>query len=493
MMRNGNRVRRGSTLRADVCVVGAGAAGITVAQALSGSKLRVILLESGGLSPDEETQKLYRGRVVGSGQPALDASRIRYFGGTTNVWSGWCGPLDEFDFSERAWIPGSGWPLSLATLEPYYRRAHEVCDLGPWDYGESTWGRFAAPLPRLEELGVRLLLLQHSRPTRFGEKYGEMLASSDNVHVLLESNLLELVPDAGSRSIERARVGTLAGNRFSVESRVFVIACGAIENARLLLASDRVARKGIGNDRDLVGRYFLDHPRVRPSGAAVWVDDQARKLAQYTLADGVRATLALGLDLEAQRRSALTNSQFFAEGSHPLAEVPGDAYMARFLRGLGQGGEEPTLSDCWLRCEQAPNPSSRVTLSEERDALGMRRPVLDWRLQELDLHTLTSVSRLYAESLTRGGAARARVEGALLEDSDALLARVTGDWHHMGTTRMADAPERGVVDRDCRVFGLVNLYVAGASVFPTSGAMNPTLTLVALALRLADHVRTRVS
>jgi len=98
----------------DVCIVGAGAAGITIAQALAGSKLRVILLESGGLSPDEETQKLYRGRVIGSGQPPLDNSRIHYFGGTTNVWSGWCGPLDDLDFSERAWIPGSGLQVSVA-------------------------------------------------------------------------------------------------------------------------------------------------------------------------------------------------------------------------------------------------------------------------------------------------------------------------------------------------------------------------------------------
>jgi choline dehydrogenase-like flavoprotein len=336
-------------------------------------------------------------------------------------------------------------------------------------------------------------LIQHSKPTRFGEKYGETLTASRNVRVLLNSTLIGLIPDAGVRTIERGHVATLSGNRFSVESRIFIIACGAIENARLLLASDGVSEKGIGNDRDLVGRYFLDHPSVRPAGIVSWMDDQASKLAQYALVDGVRATLALGVDLEEQRRNGLTNSQFLAEGTRPIEDAPADAYMARFLDRIGRRADEPTVCSWWLRCEQSPNPSSRVTLSGDRDALGVRRPVLDWRLQDLDRHTLASVSRLYAERLTRAAAARVRVERALLENSEDLFDRVTGDWHHMGTTRMADGPGRGVVDSDCRVFGVDNLYVAGASVFPTGGAINPTLTLVALALRLADHVGSRAS
>jgi hypothetical protein len=364
MMSNGNRVRRASTLKVDVCIVGAGAAGITVAQALSGSKLRVILLESGGLVPDGETQQLYRGRITGNGQqPPLDASRLRYFGGTTNVWSGWCGPLDEFDFAARDWVPGSGWPIGLETLEAYYPRAHEVCDLGPWDYGEGAWGAFAKPIPGIDDLGARLTLIQQSKPTHFGEKYGEELSSSGNVHVLLDSNLLELVPDPAVRTIEQANVGTLAGNRFSIASRVFIIACGAIENARLLLASDRVAEKGIGNDRDLVGRYFLDHTRVRPAGAVIWESERASKLAQYTVVDGVRATLALGLGLDVQRRSGLTNSQFFAEGSRAVDDLPGDLQVPRFLHGLQGQDADTTASKWWLRCEQSPNPDSRVTLS----------------------------------------------------------------------------------------------------------------------------------
>jgi choline dehydrogenase-like flavoprotein len=504
MIRNGNRVRRSTTLKADVCIVGAGAAGISIAQALAGSRLRVIVLESGGLSADVGTQSLYEGRVVGTGQPPLNASRLRYFGGSTNHWSGWCGPFEASDFAERPWVADSGWPITFDDLAPYYRRAHEVCDLGPFDYGESAWGVFARPLPDLAEHGARLALIQHSKPTRFGAKYGEALAEAANVRVLLESNLIELSPDREVRTVQRAKVVTLAGNRFFVASRIFILACGSIENARLLLSSNGVAPKGLGNDRDLVGRYFMDHPRVRPAGGVMWIDGRAEKIEQYSLLDGIRATLGVSLDFGVQQRERLTNSIFFAETATPIEEVAkdrrADAETARFLQRLGRHADAVGLSEWWVRCEQSPNRSSRVTLSEERDTLGLRRPVLDWRLQDLDRHTLSRASRAYAEILTRAALGRVKIVTWLLKADDAPSddpagnapaegwELVTGDWHQLGTTRMADAPERGVVDADCKVFGLDNLFIAGASVFSTSGAMNPTLTLVALALRLADHI-----
>jgi choline dehydrogenase-like flavoprotein len=497
MIRNGNRIAEARTLRADICIVGAGAAGISLAQALAGSRRRVIVLESGGLSPDADTQRLYAGEISGLPQPPLDASRLRYFGGTTNHWAGWCRPLDPGDFAERPWVPASGWPIDREDLDPYYERAHEVCDLGPWDYGTPAWGRFAEPLPKLSESGLRALLVQLSPPTRFGTKYGEVLSTAPNVEVLLESNLLELVPDENARTIRHAEVGTLSGRRFRVESRHFVLACGAVENARLLLSSNRITEPGLGNDNDLVGRYFMDHPRVRPAGRVFWNDDRAKKLEQYTRVDATRAMLAVGLEAEVQEREGLCNSMVFAEASAPLAAVaathPGDAAIARFLQRTSGLAESAGVSEWWVRSEQSPNVDSRVTLGSERDALGMRRPVLDWRVQDLDLRTLARVSEIYAEALTRSGLARVKVDPRLLAAGSEASELLTSDWHQMGTTRMAETPKHGVVDSDCRVFGIDNLYLAGASVFPTSGAMNPTLTLVALALRLADHLSTRAS
>ena len=280
----------------------------------------MIVLESGGLSPDPDTQRLYAGESAGLSQPPLDASRLRYFGGTTNHWAGWCRPLDPSDFAERSWVPASGWPIDREGLDPYYVRAHEVCDLGPWDYGTQAWGRFAEPLSGLTESGLRTLLVQLSQPTRFGTKYGEALSTAPNVEVLLESNLLELVPDENARTIRHAEVGTLAGRRFRVESRHFVLACGAIENARLLLSSNRIAEPGLGNDNDLVGRYFMDHPRVRPAGRVFWNDDRAKKLEQYTRKGDARAMLAVGL--EAEVRSASSCATAWSSPRHQRSSLP---------------------------------------------------------------------------------------------------------------------------------------------------------------------------
>jgi choline dehydrogenase-like flavoprotein len=262
-----------------------------------------------------------------------------------------------------------------------------------------------------------------------------------------------------------------------------------------LLSSNGVASAGLGNDRDLVGRYFMDHPRARPAGRVFWNGPRAKKLEQYTRLDDVRATLAVGLAANAQARERLCNAMLFADASKPLAEIasqrPGAAAIARFLQRTSGVDETDGLAEWWVRTEQSPNRDSRVTLGGERDALGLRRPVLDWRVHELDRRTLVRTSELYADALTRSGLARVQVAPWLLADAPETATGLTGDWHQMGTTRMADAPAHGVVDSDCRVFGIDNLFVAGASVFPTSGAMNPTLTLVALALRLADHLAAR--
>jgi len=492
VIRDGTRIAPGSTLEGDVCIVGAGAAGITLAQKLAGSSLRVVLVESGTGAPDADTQRLAEGEVVGERQPSLDQLRLRQFGGTTNHWTGHCGPLTPFELEARPWVADSGWPIRFDELAPFYRAAHEVCDLGPFDYTEATWGAFAAAFPSLEPDDVGVALIQHSTPTRFGVKYQEALSRAQNVMTVLASNGIELAADASARTIEKLRVATLAGNAFEVRCRRYVLACGAIENARLLLASNAVAPAGLGNGRDLVGRCFMDHPRARPAGLLYWTDAAAERLAQYTRVDGVRGTLALRLGPAAQQRERITSSLFFAEASAPLAALPderaGDVATARLLQRLAGAPAEAGLAEWWVRCEQSPNPDSRVTLGSERDALGMRRVVLDWRLQEIDHRTLERASRAYAEALVGARLARVKLAPWLTDPSDDGWQRISGDWHQMGTTRMAETAVRGVVDPDCAVFGIDNLYVAGASVFPTSGAINPTLTLVALALRLAEHL-----
>src|SRR3989442_12313117 len=236
----------GTELGCDLCIVGAGAAGITIARELADSKLSVLLLESGGLQLDSHTQDLYSGENSGRPYPIRD-SRLRYFGGATNHWWGWCRPLDQIDFEEREGLRHSGWPLSRAELDPYYARAQRICQLGPFRYDTAFWAETIGIKPF--SLGGRVdsAILQFSPPTRFGEVYRNDLRRSTNVRVLLNANLVGLELAPGSAVVRRARVATLAGKRFAIRVRQLVLAAGAIENARLLLASNDVQRAGIGN------------------------------------------------------------------------------------------------------------------------------------------------------------------------------------------------------------------------------------------------------
>ncbi len=252
----------GTELECDLCIIGAGAAGITIARELAGTRLRVCLLESGGLEPDQATQELTEGESVGLPYYALSATRLRRFGGTTNHWAGTCHPLDEIDFETRPWVRDSGWPLTRSELEPFYRRAHEICQLGPYHYDPAAWTTARDRALDLDARVLRTGVSLGSPPTRFGRVYRADIEHAGNVRTYLFANAVELEFAPGSERIARVRVACLTGNRLSVRARCYVLAAGGIENARLLLASDRRRRDGPGDRYDLVGRHFMDHPAV---------------------------------------------------------------------------------------------------------------------------------------------------------------------------------------------------------------------------------------
>ncbi len=507
MIEEADAIEAGRLLECDVCVIGAGAAGITLAAEFAASGRSLILLESGGEAREPETQDLYAGETLGAPQFPLELSRLRFLGGTTNHWAGTCRPFDADDFEVRDWIPHSGWPISRKDLDPFYARAHPLLDLGPPDYSEAQWPGTTDKGPLLAaEQDVEFKLLQHSAPTRFAQKFAPLLAAADGPRVLLHANAEEIVAQRDGRTVEAVAVRTLAGNHFRVRARQYVLAAGGIENPRLLLLSDSVQREGLGNAHDLVGRYFMDHPGALPFAVMVQFDARYHHFGRDALIDGVRILSGLTLTREARERDrllatgmylqramtldALRKFSFFniIEAIQDLVDTS-DLEMIRFLDGLETAEPEASTTICRIRSEQAPNPDSRVTLGEARDALGQRRVRLDWRLSELNHHTFRTAAARYAETLTRTGVGRVKVVPWLLEEDTRWWKEVSPGWHHMGTTRMADDPKRGVVDADCRVFGLDNLYVAGSSVFPTSSYVNPTLTLTALTLRLADHLK----
>jgi choline dehydrogenase-like flavoprotein len=520
----------GTRIETDVCIVGAGAAGITLARELSRAPFRVCLVESGGLQFDPQTQALYRGESVGIPYHPLDTSRLRYFGGTTNAWAGVCRPLDEIDFESRSWIADSGWPFDRAHLDPFYARAHEVCQLGPYDYAPVAWE--TAERPRLPIPGGRVetQMLQFSPPTRFGLVYRDELARAPNLTTYLFANVVEIATAAGARSVSHLRVASLAGRQFSIAARLFVLAAGGIENARLLLASHAAQREGLGNQNDLVGRFFMEHLSV--PGSIFLASDPELPTGLYgdpseilRGGEGVPGKGTLILSPQTLRREKLLSMRAFLNPTTELealrATSEGAASAGALHEAMGGGSSGAGLGRHLARTlvdidgvliygyrrlfrpsrslrafqlfnhvEQAPNPESRVTLASERDALGMRRPRLVWRLAGLEKQTLRRANEIIGREL--GGAGLGRVK-RVVDDPEtgwpSISPGLLGAWHHMGTTRMHADPKRGVVDADCRVHGIGNLFVAGSSVFPACGTANPTLTIVALALRLADHVK----
>jgi choline dehydrogenase-like flavoprotein len=492
MLGDSSRIERDAALACDVCIIGGGPAGITLALELAKASRDVILLESGGFQRSAETQDLNAGELLGSPQFPLDASRLRMLGGTTGHWAGMCRPLDPEDFEPRAWVPNSGWPITRAELDPYYLRAHTLCELGPFDYTRTEWPELLRHDDGLARMNTSIELLQISPPTRFGKLYRRPLANAPGLRVLLHSTVSELVPNPSGRHIEHAEVRGRNGARFSVHAKSYVAACGGIENARLLLLSNRFTPNGLGNDRDWLGRCFMDHPSAQPLGVIQLLRKDMHRIVQRHKTERGQAMVGLHLDGETQRRERLLSSAFYVgppdSPAAPLTHAPVGEATLRFLQQTSGDKTELHTATCWLRSEQAPNPDSRVTLSDETDALGQRRVRLDWQLTEVDHHSLRESALHYVRALGASGFGRIRMEPWLTQDAADWASRIRAGWHHMGTTRMAESSSHGFVDRNCRAFSVDNLYVAGSSVFPTSGFANPTLTLVALALRLADHL-----
>lgn len=521
MATDGRDIPQDTVLEFDVCVIGAGAAGITIARDFSGEHMRVGLLESGGFHYEKEVQKLYRGQNTGRPYFRLDEARLRFFGGTTNHWEGWCRPLDPIDFDQRDWVAHSGWPLTREELLPYYRRAHKLCQLGPFDYNPenwfSSWDGDAILRNSLKKIAPTVF--QYSPPTRFGVEYRDELEQADNVEILIHSTVTELVPKRGAEEIKIARIRTLAGNEFHVKADHFVLATGGIENARLLLASNSVRPAGLGNRHDLVGRFFMDHPHfvaaaLLPARRKLRLPFFKRREVDGTTVEGVltvppeiqKREMLLNLSVQLRPPKQLANTYLGADdGWLAVRDVFADmkrgnppSDLARHLKrilgdldGTIEGayqevsGSDTTVFPLFCRTEQCPNPVSRVQLSRETDALGVPRADLHWTLSRQDLQSVRRGMELLAMEMGRIGVGRVKVPATV----DQWGSRIEGGWHHMGTTRMAHDPRSGVVDPQCRVYGLENLFVAGSSVFPTSGFSNPTLTIVALALRLSTHLK----
>jgi choline dehydrogenase-like flavoprotein len=497
-------------LEADLCVVGAGAAGISIAREWIGNGKTVLLLEGGGFEYEPQMQELYRGASVGLPYYPLHAARLHQFGGTTGHWAGFCSTFDTLDFEQRPWVPHSGWPIRRADLDPYYARAQRVLELGPYEYDAAQWQRRQpnlVPFP-LDPRVVWTKMWQFSPPTRFGTRYRDAIVGAPNVHLYTHANVCEVEANEAVTAVSGLRVRMFDGKEHHVRARHYVLACSTIQNARLLLASNSRATDGLGNAHDLVGRYFMEHLEM-PSGQLALTGTRNASSAMYDLDFGhTKARGELALSAAMQRSQRILNATV---SLYPA--VAGEAAKSTFqwmtperlesFRKWELGGrvgpppfDEPTgkpisrVFDLSTRQEQAPNPDSRITIDRERDELGMPRAKLDWKLTALDRRSFRAFYEVLGRELGRTGLGRVKMQDWVAASDGPWPSVLGGGWHHMGTTRMHADPKQGVVDANCRVHGLANLSVAGAAVYTTAGCANPTLTLVALSLRLSDHLKS---
>lgn len=514
------KVQSVEEIECDICIIGAGAAGISIAYSLIDSGINVCLLESGGFNYEVATQSLYEGESVGIQGASPMGCRLRYFGGTTNHWGGYCRPLDDIDFEKRSWIPNSGWPFGKTELEPYYEKACSIVEIGTYDYFSKTFINNELNLPKFHPEKLEMRNFQFSRPaTRFGMVYRKALEKATDIKVFLHANVIRLDANKTASAVRAVEIKTLEGKHGRVRAKKVVLACGGMENPRILLFSNNVESNGLGNSSGSVGRFFNMHVEHAAVGHILTSDRSTFSSFNKYKKDGKIMAPSFGLSKKIQREDKILNCSFeMFKAKKIISGYEDFAGIAKDLRGgklpstdfsnklwsvmtdldsvfagvykrisRGKGGRNiPAL---YVRAETAPNRDSRISLGNELDKLGLPKIKADWQLTDFDKHSIRISLNRIAEEFGRLNLGRIQLDKSFFNDDKTWPASIWSGCHHMGTTRMTDDPKQGVVDRNCRVHTVKNLYIAGSSVFPTGGNSTPTLTIVALALRLADHLK----
>lgn len=524
----------------NVCIIGAGAAGITIALELATDKnIKIAVLEAGGEHFDHQVQSLYRGETEGDERTPLWRTRYSALGGSTQIWAGWCRPLEPFDFTRREYLKNSGWPIDSETLTEPYLRANEICGLGNYSYQLSDWQSLfpGSTLPVEDDVVHHVFQV---RRLQFNKQYCETLQNANNIDLYLRSPVMRLHAEVQNdkKYVDHVKVASYSGSISTMKADRFVLATGGIENARLLLLSADTPQQALGNQNDCVGRYFMEHGFTD----AGWFIPSAeyRDMSYYFPVShpfdndsaSVRQVLTLAPSV-IQKEQLPSAAMFFYPGyeGHTVFEKKAvqqalelwEIVKRKSAKELYEiARTEGAMSDFWQYSRQiashplqvlqaisrkilikgyshkqwriryyfesAPNRENRVMLSNRKDRFGRPQAKLIWHLSDEDIENAIRFIRYLDNALQRTGAGRLNVDNTLSQ----WRAMTETGKHPSGATRMHQDPKQGVVDSDCKVHGVENLYIAGSSVFPTIGYTNPTLTIVALAVRLADLLRRNV-
>ena len=491
-------------LETDVCIVGSGPAGLVIADRLGAAGRDVVVLESGATGFDAGQQSLNDGVRIGDPYAELSSVRRRQVGGTVASWNTAIAgeaaakytPLDPIDFTGRVDAGLPAWPIDYPTLRPWYEEAQRLCGLGPYCYRAGDWqGYDATPLDSSETLTARVY--QFGYASVFTHDLPTAIRSKPTVQMIERATATAIDFDKISDCATSVKyIAAENGAERRVLANTIVLAAGTIENARLLLLSGYQSADG-----DLVGRCFMEHPRdytmlLRPDSVEFY--SSMRFFDQHSEADGTTVLGRIGLNADCLARHGLP--QVSVTLLPQLKATPRPLRLAREtlrLVGLRRLGDYPVGGAGWserpehfghfqfvrllLNLEQAPSMDNRIALDASLDALGQQRTALSWRWSRTDAARLERIRTLIAEGIEAAGFGTVEADAAVRPDPNA--------HHHAGTTRMSTNPADGVVDADCRLHDIENVFVAGASVFPSAGFANPTLTIVALALRLAARLQ----
>lgn len=529
---------------ADLCIVGGGAAGLTMAHALKDSGLSILLLEAGEERATKASQKNYEGELADPrSHPWLHHFRVRAAGGSSRIWGGRCIPFDPIDFEARDWVAGPGWPFQIETLTPYYVAAQAAAEAGAFDYDPASVlpGAQSEFVRGLDSALIETRLERFSRPTNFWTRFGADLAKAKNVRILMNAPVQEIHLTADGAAVDHLEVRRPDGTTAPIRAKRYVLAMGGLESVRLMMTSNRVKPDGLGGDHGQLGRFYMSH--LAAAVGEIRFADPTRVAFDYALDDeGIYVRRRLALTAKAQRDLQGLNVIFRTHLPDPADPSHGDPVLsamflvknfvlyeysrkfregglssAGYLQHLGnvlrQPGRLARFANTWIRkriladrklpsvvlgsktgayvlefhAEQAPHADSRLTLSDEQDAFGVPKLKADWRMTDQDVDSLLKAYALLAGELERTGVGVLAYDPAVV----AAKARAEGAYggHHIGAARMSRDPRDGVVDPDCRVHGVHNLFLASSAVFPTSSQANPTLTILALSLRLAEHLR----
>ena len=514
----------------DVCIVGAGAAGLAIATELLPAGKRVVILESGGLEPEPATQALYNAEISGLPHAGVTQGRFRIVGGSTTQWGGQALPLMPSDFEKRDWVAHSGWPIQFDELKTYYERACKFLLVDDKNFDTDLFEYLPAQPSIFDPQKIWYHFSKWSPRPSLRETYLPGLRDSSECTLLLHANVTRIGLEENLGRVNTVGARSLAGRSVTVRPRHLALCVGGIETARLLLTNYSQHKNGLGNQYDLVGRYFQDHPNAQVG----WVksDNPARvqKLLNVFHKRGLKYSVRCTATPSWQRAHRTLNASmgitFVHQGTQfedlrgVHAALRDRKITAEVFRRLLRIAAHPAqvTSPIWhylakgrsfapgaglqvgLTCEQEPDPESRILLSNHTDALGMRRSDVRWKVTDLTLYTMQQFANMLREQFRTAGLGEIELDPWLREDlpnlsgdSNEWRSHISDQYHHIGTARMNDSPRTGVVDGDCCVHGISNLYVGSSAVFPTSGHSNPTLTILALAIRLADKLKRELA